>query len=179
MTKRAYEKFPRVADDFYPTPEAAVKPLLYWLQRDGIKTFAEPCVGDGSLHRYLETNGFRCTAWGDVSHGLQRDALDWTPKDFNGAQAVVTNPPWKPAVMHSIMRHLSTFLPCWFLVYWDWPSTHQSKVLMTMRCTDVVPIGRVKWIPNSKSVGFDNACWVKMSTDKDSHKPTALWPMLP
>ena len=50
--------FERKAHDFYVTPAAAVAPLLPWLARDGIKTFAEPCAGDGALVRLLEGHGY-------------------------------------------------------------------------------------------------------------------------
>ena len=45
--------FERRPADFYPTPKAAVLPLIPYLRAAGIKTFAEPCCGDGDLVRHL------------------------------------------------------------------------------------------------------------------------------
>ena len=44
MGKRS--NFERREADFYPTPRAAVLPLIPYLR--GIRTFAEPCAGDGA-----------------------------------------------------------------------------------------------------------------------------------
>ena len=44
---------------FYPTPAAAVPPLILHLR--GVRTFAEPCCGDGALVRHPEARGLRCS----------------------------------------------------------------------------------------------------------------------
>src|SRR3954453_18099080 len=53
MGKRS--KFERREADFYPTPQAAAVPLFPYLRRSGVRTFAEPCAGDGALVRHLES----------------------------------------------------------------------------------------------------------------------------
>src|SRR5436190_21990440 len=53
MGKRS--AFERREGDFYPTPRAAVLPLIPHLR--GVRTFAEPCCGDGDLVRHLESFG--------------------------------------------------------------------------------------------------------------------------
>jgi hypothetical protein len=50
MGKRS--SFERIPRDFYPTLAAAVPPLIPHLR--GVRTFAEPCSGDGALVRHLE-----------------------------------------------------------------------------------------------------------------------------
>jgi hypothetical protein len=62
MGKRS--SFERIPRDFYPTPFEAVPPLIPYLR--GIKTFAEPCAGDGALVRHLEEFGLRCVYSGDI-----------------------------------------------------------------------------------------------------------------
>jgi hypothetical protein len=69
MGKRS--SFERREADFYPTPRAAVLPLIPYLR--GIRTFAEPCCGDGALVRHLESFGLRCVYAGDIRSG--QDAL--------------------------------------------------------------------------------------------------------
>ena len=54
MGKRS--NFERRRADFYPTPRAAVVPLIPYLRRGGIRTFVEPCCGEGDLVRHLESN---------------------------------------------------------------------------------------------------------------------------
>ena len=50
MGKRSdYDRIPK---DKYQTPNKAVLPLIPYLRRDGIETFAELCCGDGELIRH-------------------------------------------------------------------------------------------------------------------------------
>ena len=87
MGKRS-NNFERRKDDLYQTPLKAVAPVIPFLRRDGIETFAEPCAGDGDLIRHLESFGFRCVYSGDISTG--QDALKLTIADYNGADAGIT-----------------------------------------------------------------------------------------
>ena len=64
MGKRSdFERQPR---DFYPTPFAAVEPLIEHLPQGF--TFAEPCAGDGQLCRHLEYFGGDCMWASDKGH---------------------------------------------------------------------------------------------------------------
>jgi hypothetical protein len=173
MTKRAPGQFGRRASDFYPTPAAAVVPLIPHLHRTGVKTFAEPCSGEGDLMRHLEAAGFDCIIDADITYGA--DARDWSQVSYAGVDAVITNPPWGAKLMMEIMERQSMFVPAWFLIYSDWLFTHQSAQWVDELCTDIVPIGRVKWFPESKSVGFDNCCWIRM--DAENTQPAIFWPM--
>ena len=86
MGKRS--NFERREADFYPTPRAAVLPLIPYLR--GIRTFAEPCAGDGALVRHLESFGLRCVYAGDIRTGQDALALD----HYGAADAIITNPPY-------------------------------------------------------------------------------------
>ena len=72
MGKRS--NFERREADFYPTPRAAAVPLIPYL--GGIRTFAEPCAGDGDLVRHLESFGLRCVWQGDIRTGQDALAFD-------------------------------------------------------------------------------------------------------
>ena len=86
MGKRS--NFERRAGDFYATPAPAVVPLIPFLH--GIRSFAEPCAGDGSLVRHLETRGLRCAYAGDIRDGQDALLLD----HYGGADVICTNPPY-------------------------------------------------------------------------------------
>lgn len=173
MSKRASGAFKRNERDRYPTPRNAVPPLVPFLRRDNVRTFVEPCYGWGDLARHLEEFGLKCVDHGDIDSG--RDARGWTRADFAQADAMITNTPWEHDLMSAIMELHSGFVPSWFLISMDWLATRQAALLVAERCTDVVPIGRLKWIPQSKHTGFDNCAWVRMSRDKDTG-PARLWP---
>lgn len=173
MTKRASGAFKRNARDFYPTPRVAVLPLLPFLHRDNVRTFVEPCYGWGDLTRHLEGLGLKCVEHGDIESGW--DARNWCADDFRQADATITNPPWEHELMASIMERHACHVPAWFLVSSDWLFTKQSATLVAELCTDVVPIGRLKWVPDTKHTGFDNCAWVRMHKAKDTGA-ARLWP---
>ena len=74
MGKRS--NFERRGADFYPTPRAAVLPLIPYLR--GIRSFAEPCAGAGDLVRHLEEFGLGCIYSGDIRDGQDALALHLT-----------------------------------------------------------------------------------------------------
>lgn len=157
MGKRSTGTFKRVARDFYPTPEAAVIPLLPHLQSN--TTFDEPCAGDGSLINHLKSHGLLCFGKSDIEP--QRDDInnyDVFDIDLLRAECFITNPPWDRKILHPLIVHLSDLGPTWLLFDADWMHTKQSAEYMD-RCVKVVSVGRLKWIPDSKMTGKDNCCW--------------------
>ena len=152
MGKRS--NFERREADFYATPRAAVVPLIPHLR--GIKTFAEPCVGDGDLVRHLETLGLRCVYAGDNRTGQDALARD----SYGAADAIITNPPYTRDLMHRLIAHFQRIAPTWLLIDYDWAATKQAAPYMP-NCSDIVTIGRVKWIEGSKNTGKDNYAWYR------------------
>jgi hypothetical protein len=158
MGKRS-NNFERRKDDLYQTPLKAVAPVIPFLRRDGIETFAEPCAGDGDLIRHLESFGFRCVYSGDISTGQDAFACD----HFDAS--IVTNPPHTRKIMHEMIGHfLATRLPFWLLIDLDWVSNLHA-VPHLVHCSDVVIIGRVKWFPDSENGGKENYAWYRLATD--------------
>jgi hypothetical protein len=158
MGKRSnYEHHP---NDFYATPRAAVLPLLPHLR--GIKTFAEPCAGEGDLVRHLESFGLRCVYQGDIATG--QDALALTIADCNDADAIITNTPYdtdhRRKLMHAMIRHFQQIAPTWLLLHLDWASDKQASPYL-LHCSDIVVIGRVKWIKGTKGGGMENFAWYR------------------
>src|SRR6516165_3266477 len=105
MGKRS--NFERRENDFYPTPRAAVTPLIPHLGR--IRTFAEPCAGEGDLVRHLEFAGLRCVYQGDIRTG--QDAL--ASNSYGTIDAIITNPPYTRKLMHQMILHFRRIAPTW------------------------------------------------------------------
>lgn len=150
MGKRS--NFPRRKMDAYDTPLGPFLPLLPHIQH--IRTFAEPCVGKGWLRGHLEAAGFVCTYAGDIKAGQDALAID----DYGHCDAIITNPPWTRRLMHPLIRHFQAIAPTWLLFDADWIHTKQAAPFLG-HCQTVVSVGRVKWIPDSKHTGKDNAAW--------------------
>jgi hypothetical protein len=153
MGKRS-SGFERIPRDFYPTPAPAVPPLIPHLR--GVRTFAEPCCGDGALVRHLESHGLRCTYQGDIADG--RDALTIT--DYGDAHVIITNPPYTRPLMHALIEHFTRILPTWLLLESDWAYTKQAAPFMPC-CSDIVSVGRLRWIEGTKMSSKDNFGWYR------------------
>jgi hypothetical protein len=152
MGKRS--NFAKRALDFYPTPRAAVLPLVPYLR--GMRTFAEPCCGDGQLVRHLESFGLRCVYAGDIATGQDALALD----HYGGADVNITNPPHSRGVMHKLIVHFQRIAPTWLLIGLDWAANKQAAPYL-LACSDIVPIGRVKWFADSEHAGMENYAWYR------------------
>lgn len=172
MGKRSdFERTPR---DYYPTPIAAVEPLIPHLPYTF--DYVEPCAGDGRLVDHITelTDGHgECLFKSDIEPQakgiLQNDALLLSFGGYNIVDMCITNPPWERKFLHSFIEHWLTLCPTWLLFDADWMHTKQSAMYMTY-CSKVVSVGRVKWIEGSKSVGKDNCCWYLFDAFKT--KPT-------
>ncbi len=173
MGKRS--DFTRVERDYYPTPLAAVEPLIDHLPY-GVFTYVEPCAGDGRLVNHISelTQGSGvCVSKSDIEpkadHIAQHDALSLLGY---GSDFCITNPPWDRKFLHPFIEWYTTQMPTWLLFDADWMHTKQSAVYMTY-CKRVVSVGRVKWIEGSKSVGKDNCCWYLF--DYEHEGPTEFY----
>jgi hypothetical protein len=155
MGKRS--SFERRKADFYPTPRAAVVPLIPCLRR--IRSFAEPCAGDGALVRHLEAFDLRCVYAGDICTG--QDAL--AVNSYGKGECIITNPPFSREsrpLMHRMILHFQRIAPTWLLLPHDW-STNKGSAPYLRCCSDIVAIGRVKWFQGSKHTGKDNYGWFR------------------
>jgi hypothetical protein len=174
MAKRS--DFKRIERDYYPTPKAAVVPLIPFLP--GGFTYCEPCAGDLRLALHLDeltdSNCIMTRAY-DIEpqdDGVdQLDATTLTRADIGNADYIITNPPWDRTkksgyLLHTLIERFSSLADTWLLFDADWAHTVQSEPYMRRLCTDIVSIGRVKWIENSKMTGKDNCAWYQFRSDK-------------
>lgn len=168
MGKRSdYIRKPR---DYYPTPLAAVKPLVPHLP--STFTFCEPCAGDGRLIDHIEQLcvNAECVSAYDIEPQMgdveELDALDITLENLIGADLIITNPPWDRKILHPMIEQFSNLKPTWLLFDADWIHTIQSAELVKTRLCKIVSIGRVKWIEDSAGSGKDNAAWYLFDQNK-------------
>lgn len=169
MGKRS--NFERREMDFYPTPFSALAPLLHHLPQQ--VSFCEPCAGEGHLIRHLESAGHTCVSAFDAGVGPYRihDASFMTETDINGAEIIITNPPWDRPVLHQIITRGALLRPTWLLFDADWMHTAQAAPYLEM-CRKIISIGRVKWIEGSAHVGKDNCCWYLFEAKGAPHVTT-------
>ncbi|QFT69648.1 hypothetical protein FIU93_22885 [Labrenzia sp. THAF35] len=161
MGKRS--NFERVGNDFYRTQDLrAHRTLLPHLPKGA--SFAEVAAGWGDLVGPLMRAGHDCVARYDIDPCypgvVEKNALDLTVADLNGADLIITNPPWTRTSLHPIIMHLCQLAPTWLLFDSDWAYTDQSEPYMKY-CTDVVSVGRLIWIPFTKMAGKENCSWYR------------------
>lgn len=177
MGKRSsFERKPR---DFYPTPKDAVWPLAAHLPVT--MSYCEPCAGDGALVHHLDDIGddiglnWRLTRALDVepraSWIRERDALQLVENDLEGADVIITNPPWNRNLLHPMIMHFTHLRPTWLLFDADWAHTKQAMPFLPL-LREIVSVGRVKWIPGSKNTGKDNCCWYLFDRPGPDDGPT-------
>lgn len=175
MGKRS--NFKRRPHDFYATfDHRAVKPLIPHLMC-GMR-YDEPCAGDGSLIGLLSVYGFECTRALDIVPNSPivepGNALDIT--DCKG-QCFITNPPWSRKMLHPLIAHLSDIAPTWFLMSANWMHNkssngyRESVRFLDERCTDIISIGRVRWIKGTKDDGKDDCAWYRFDRNKNLSDP--------
>ena len=159
MGKRS--QFPRRERDFYPTPEAAVGPLIDHL--DDVCVFDEPCAGAGDLTGHLLSRGLSVGRQSDVEpRGAGVECIDANDLVDCVGDVFITNPPWSRHLMHPILDHLISIAPTWCLIDADWAHTKQASAFME-RCEIIVSVGRLRWIAGSPHTGKDNCCWYLFS----------------
>lgn len=146
----------RPMDCYLTIDPNAVTPLAPFLTN--IRTFAEPCCGEGHLVRHLERAGLICLWQSDIAWEEPYDAL--LLKDFGTVDAIITNPPWTRAILHPMIRHFQAIAPTWLLFDSDWPHTKQSAPYID-QCSHIVAVGRLRWIEGTNHKGKDNVCWYR------------------
>ena len=154
MAKRS--SFERRPQDAYQTIDPrAVKALAPHLRYYNYRTFAEPCAGDGHLVRELEKQvGLRCVLKSDI----EVDAL--TIDSWNGADVIITNPPWNRKTLHRMILHFQKVRPAWLLFDSDWAYNKHAAPYLD-QCMDIVAVGRLKWIEGTSHSGKDNTSWYR------------------
>lgn len=176
MGKRSdFERIPR---DLYRTFDPrAMEGLAPFLARS--TRYVEPMAGAGDLIRQLAGLGHECVAAMDIvplAPGIQQGdvlKLRSVSKPFD---CFITNPSWKRPILHAVIRRLSAIAPTWLLFDAGWAFSQQSAPFMGGLCSDVVPIGRLRWIPDTTDDGKDDCAWYRF--DSAHSGPAALHPRI-
>lgn len=160
MSKRS--NFKRLVGDAYMTIDPkAVKPLLFFLEHKTM--FIEPCAGACDLVDMLAEHGHICTHAMDIDPQDDRvNKGDALLIECPSPLPIITNPPWTRKVLHPMIEKFVTIAPeVWLLFDADWMHTKQAIPYLNKYCTDIVSVGRVKWIKDSKMSGKDNCAWYR------------------
>lgn len=163
MGKRS--SFERIPHDQYDTPARPVWPLLAHVPAG--TTFAEPCAGQGNLIRHLAEDDIHCRYASDIAPRNKLSPMPIETRPFQKVTAsmmadcemVITNPPWSREILHPFIEHFLHLKPMWLLFDADWMHNGEDVPRLLRRCSKIVAVGRVKWIPGSESAGKENCCW--------------------
>jgi hypothetical protein len=164
----AHSKFPRRQHDEYITPPDAAARLIRYLRRDGVATFAEPCCAQGQLIRLIEQTGPLCIHSSDIQSGI--DALTDPVLRRLIVDAIITNPPFTWAILKPMLDLFPAIAPTWLLLEATFAFQEQGQPFMTI-CTDIVPIGQIRWFPGSKHKSFVRYAWYRFDGQHDGTPP--------
>lgn len=178
--------FVRIPKDLYRTIDPrAVPPVLPFILAEGIRSFVEPCYGYGDLVGPFLRAGIDCLARYDIQTNSTRkidpvrirDGRELTFADLNGADAIISNPPWSRPLLHALIARWARMAPTWLLFDAGWKHTGQARALMEAYCTDFVPTPRLRWIPGTDDTATDDAGWYRFHVGKDHRHGTRFWPL--
>lgn len=193
----------RRANDFYPTIDPRVIPPLVALLKfcdEWACHYAEPCAGAFDLVHLIEQHApdlkleWAADRWPQRRQIARANALTLSAADLHGAKIFITNPPFERSILHKLIEHLARIAPTYFLFDSGWSATKQAIRLGERYCTDIIPIGRIKFFtdPIMAKNPFKNGvapivwknpndppndfAWYRFSSDKK--KPTNFhWPV--
>lgn len=191
MGKRS--SFTRIPKDLYKTIDPrAVPPVLPFLKAERIASFIDPCYGDGHLVGPLCRAGLECRGRSDAFPRSGRQVMDqqapevWGRirqidgralafSDLNGADAIITNPPWARDVLCDLIARFARLAPTWLLFDGGWKHSAAAGVLMTAYCTDFVALPRLQWIPGTANKAADDCGWYRFDAAKDLRRGVRFW----
>ena len=146
----------RPHDAYHTIDPRAVQALAPHIK--GVWYYAEPCAGGNHLIHLLNDIGLICVWAFDLFDGV--DAMELTAADVKSADAIITNPPWTRQLLHPMILHFQALKPTWLLFDADWAFNRHAAPFLD-QCSDIVAIGRLRWMEESKTSGKDNAAWYR------------------
>lgn len=172
---------PRKHGEYY-TPPSAVAPLVRYLVPGA--QYIEPCAGTGAIVRYLSPRGFKCAAAFDIAPGLslgvrveKRDATLLASADVpEGTSYAITNPPWpsrsdRHTTIAIVENMLHLGLRAAMLLPAGLMHTRYTATLLRNHCSEIISVGRVKWIEDSPHTSLNDACWYIFKPEQNLRAP--------
>lgn len=163
MGKRS--SFERVERDYYRTfdPRATAALAAHLPPRFH---YVEPCAGRGDLIGLLGALGHVCVAACDIRPQDDSipigDALRLASLPAK-AEGIITNPPWRRDILHAMIRRFARLGPTWLLFDAGWAFGKQAAEFLPM-CSDIVAVGRLRWIPDTSDDGKDDCAWYRFDS---------------
>lgn len=164
--------FEKIDHDFYRTFDVRAHNAL----NDFLKpntTFVEPCTGYGDLIRGLEVLGHKCTYSSELvkrdntpDFTKIHDAFELKGDHVEGADYIITNPPWTRKILHPMIEHFVGLKPTILLFEADWAHTKQAIPYLDRWCTDIVSVGRLKWIEGTTGGSLKDCAWYVFDQNK-------------
>lgn len=148
--------------DFFPTPRAAVAPLLAALP--AASWFVEPCAGNGALIEALEAAGHVCAFACDTNPrgpGIRRLDARRAPPGL----PVITNPPFSQEKLVPLLEHWAGVAPTWLLLPIE-RLTNDYMQPFVGHVDRIAPIGRVRWFEGSPHKSTKSFAWVRFGVDR-------------
>lgn len=177
MKKSKFDtNFEKIDHDFYRTFDVRAHIALNDFLKPNI-TFAEPCTGYGDLIRGLEAFDHKCVYSSELikrddppfytpDYTHIHDAFDLCATHVANADYIITNPPWTRKVLHPMIEHFVSLKPTILLFEADWAHTKQAIPYLDKWCTDIVSVGRLKWIEGTKGGSLKDCSWYVFNKDK-------------
>lgn len=101
----------------------------------------------------------------DLSLGYDIEKANAVDRKFEKCDFVITNPPFSQEYKDTCFKILDKSINCeevskgvWFLLPFNWCCNADFQWAM-LKCERVVPIGRMKWIKNSKHSESKDCAW--------------------
>lgn len=172
MGKRS--DFERVERNFYRTfDRRAGKALLPHI--DGVQSYIEPFAGRGDLVDQMTELDKLCKWQSDMEPQregivtldcLNQGAIDHI-KHETDCRLIITNPPWERKYFHPALDLFTeNGFKGWWLIDAPWIFNKSSAPYLKKYVTDIVTIGRLKWVENTTMSGKDDCIWIKTTPYK-------------
>lgn len=109
----------RLDNDFYPTPIDTLTPLINKVDFTNIKTFLEPCKGDGRILNLIPDNIDKY--WAEIQLGK-----DYLTTPFKNIDLIITNPPFSIS-LEFIKKSLTEAKTICYLQRLNWLGSKKRK----------------------------------------------------
>lgn len=120
----------RIENDYYPTPRECIYPLLEHIDFSKVKTFLEPCKGDGRILDLIPDKIEKY--WAEIELGV-----DYLSTPFSNIDLIITNPPFSLAI-EFITKSLKEARTVIYLQRLNWLGSQSRKEFWNQNIPDKI-----------------------------------------